>query len=137
MPNLEFIAMGCNYEKLKTSLKVLKASFNITTFFEKVDLIFFLSTATEGMPLVVLEAISFDVGVITYPLKGVVEILGDDYPLYINNPIDAISIIDYFYSDNFDRQKLSDIHKKRSNIFNFDEMKGKINSLYNTLLTKN
>jgi len=129
--------MGSNYEKSKTSLKILKASFNITTFFENVDLIFFLSTATEGLPLVVLEAISFDVGVIAYPLKGVEEILGNNYPLYINNPIDAISKIEYFYSDKFDRNCLSNIHRERCNAFLFDDMIGKIDSLYNSLLTKN
>lgn len=137
IPNLEFIAMGHNYEKSKTPLKILKASFNITTFFENVDLIFFLSTATEGLPLVVLEAISFDVGVIAYPIKGVVEILGDDYPLYINNPIDAISKIENFYSAKFDRKHLSNVHQERSNKFLFDDMIGKINSLYNSLLIKN
>jgi len=87
--------------------------------------------------LVVLEAISFDVGVIAYPLKGVVEILGDDYPLYIHKENGVISEINHFYSDNFNRQKLSEINLKRSNMFKFEEMIGKISSFYNSLSLKN
>jgi len=133
LPKLNIIAIGeTNFSN--NNINLLPPSFDVEKFYERMDLLLFTSKAPEGLPLVVLEAISFDVGVVAYPITGVVEVLGADYPLYINNPLDAISKIDYFYSDKFDRQKLTDIHKKRSNVFRFDEMIGKINSLYNSLI---
>lgn len=135
--DLSIKVMGDLFSEPKKNIEIISPSFSVDEFYESIDLLLFTSTAPESLPLVILEAISFDVGVIAYPLKGVVEILGDNYPLYINNPIDAISKIDYFYSDDFDRQKLSDIHKKKSKMFNFDEMIRKINSLYNSLIPEN
>ena len=67
-------------------------------------MLIFTSDATEGLPLVVLEALAFDVGVIARPLKGVVEILGEDYPLYFQNNKELKSKVEYFYSDNFNRE---------------------------------
>jgi len=136
-PDINIHAMGGVINNPEDNVKITPASFSVDQFYKNIDLLLFTSTAPESLPLVVLEAISFDVGVIAYPLKGIVEILGGNYPLYINNPADAISKIEYFYSDNFDRQKLSDIHMRRSHIFNFDEMIEKVNSLYNIILTKN
>ena len=135
-PRIRFLMMSDNLNNEVTHIEQIPSSFQINQFYQRIDLLLFTSIAPEGLPLVILEAISFDVGIITRPLKGVVEILGDNYPLYINNPIDAISKIEYFYSDKFDRKKLSDIHKERSNMFNFDDMIEKINSLYNSLLIK-
>ncbi len=120
-----------------SNIKFSDATFHIDDFFGKIDLLFFLSKSQEGLPLVILEAIAFDVGVVTYPLKGVVEILGDNYPLYVSNPTDAISKIEYFYSDKCDRKGLSNIHQERCNKFIFDEMINKIDSLYNSLSNKN
>jgi len=136
-PKLNIYAKGDTFNPDNSIIALIPPSFSVNSFYNDIDLLVYTSYAPESLPLVLLEAISFDVGVVAYPLNGVVEVLGNDYPLYINNPIDAISKIDYFYSVNFDRQKLSDIHKERSNIFNFDEMIGKINSLYNSLIPEN
>ncbi len=86
--------------------------------------------------MVVLEAISFDVGVIAYPIKAVVEILGKDYPLYVNNPDEAILKIKDFYSNNFDRDHLSRIHQERSSKFLFNDMIEKIDSLYKSIFNE-
>jgi len=136
-PELDFIVMGEMINISDSVVKLIPPSFDIYQFYENVDLLIFTSKAPEGLPLVVLEAISFDVGVIAYPLKGVVEILGDDYPLYIHKENGVISEINHFYSDNFNRQKLSEINLKRSNMFKFEEMIGKISSFYNSLSLKN
>lgn len=142
-PQVKIIAMGettnllNEYLELFKEINFLTPTFDVVDFYNNIDLFIFFSTAPESLPLVILEAIAFDVGVVTYPLKGVVEILGEDYPLYINNPEDAISKIEYFYTDDFDRDHLSNIHRERSNLFLFSDMIRKINSLYNTLLTKN
>jgi glycosyltransferase involved in cell wall biosynthesis len=135
-PKLTIYAKGDTFNPDKSNIELIPPSFSINSFYIGIDLLIYTSSAPESLPLVLLEAISLDVAVIAYPLKGVVEILGDNYPLYINGPKDVISKIEYYYSDKFDRQKLSDIHKKKSNIFNFDEMVGKINSLYTSLLFK-
>ena len=78
-----------------------------------------------------MEAISFDVGVIAFPLPGVVEILGEDYPLYINNIDETILKIESFIP-RLDREYLNKIHQERSGSFLFEDMVEKIdkNNLY-------
>lgn len=129
-PRIRFLVMGDNLKNEVAHIEQISPSFQINQFYQKIDLLIFTSDATEGLPLVVLEALAFDVGVIARPLKGVVEILGEDYPLLVNNENEIISKIGFFYSNNFDRQKLSNINKKRSIMFNFDEMIRKIDFLY-------
>jgi len=128
-PKLNIIAIG-ETKISSNNVKLIPPSFNVEKFYERIDLLLFTSMAPEGLPLVVLEAIAFDVGVIAYPLKGVVEILGDDYPLYVKNENEVISKIEYFYSDKFYMQKLSNLHYERSQKFKFDEMIEKIDILY-------
>jgi glycosyltransferase involved in cell wall biosynthesis len=128
-PQLNIIAIGETHINNK-NIRFLPPSFNVENFYESIDLLLFISLATEGLPLVVLEAISFDVGVIAYPLKGVIEILGEDYPLLVKNESEVILKIDYFYSDKFDRQKLSEIHKERNDLFNFDKMINGLKLIY-------
>lgn len=129
-PGIHFIMMGDNLKNEATHIEQIPSSFQTIRFYQKIDLILFTSDATEGLPLVVLEALAFDVGVVARPLKGVVEILGEDYPLYFKNNEELISKVEYFYSDNFNRDSLSNLHQKRIKEFNFDEMIQKINLLY-------
>ena len=129
-PELDFIAMGEMINFSDNEGKLIPPSFDIYQFYENVDLLIFPSKSPEGLPLVLLEAISFDVGVIARPLKGVVEILGEDYPLYFQKNEELKSKVEYFYSDNFNRDSLSNIHQKRIKEFNFDEMIQKIDLLY-------
>lgn len=132
-PGLKIVAMGEKMDHKETFIKIVPPSFNIDQFYFDVDLILFTSVAPEGLPLVVLEAISFDVGVIAYPLKGVIEILGKDYPLYFTNTDELFSKIEYFYSQDFNRPRLTELHLQRINNFKFSEMIRKIDSLYNFL----
>jgi glycosyltransferase involved in cell wall biosynthesis len=134
-PKLNIIAIGESHIG-SDNIKPTTPSFDVEKFYKSIDLLLFTSMAPEGLPLVVLEAISFDVGVVAYPLNGVVEVLGNDYPLYVNSAIEFISKVEYYYSDKFDREKLSIIHKERSNYFNFENMISKINSLYHLLISR-
>ncbi|MBT8379447.1 MAG: glycosyltransferase family 4 protein [Ignavibacteria bacterium] len=130
---LNIVAMG----ETKTNSKYVKLippSFSIQKFYKQIDLLMFLSTAPEGLPLVILEAISFDVGVITYPLQGVVEILGDDYPLYMKDKNDLFPKVSKYYSLEFDLPALSKFHKERSVMFNFAKMINSIDDLYQNLI---
>ena len=128
--NINFFAMGENPDKRYDFISFLNPSFSVEQLYENIDLFLFPSTAPEGLPLVVLEAIAFDVGVIARPLKGVIEILGDDYPLYFKTNDELLLRVKQFYSDDFDRNHLSDIHRQRSSEFKFEEMINKINLLY-------
>ncbi len=89
-PELNIYVKGDSIEHENIPITIISSSFEVESFYDKIDLLIFTSNAPEGLPLVVLEAISFDVGVIAFPFKGVVEILGEDYPLYINNIDEAI-----------------------------------------------
>jgi len=129
-PGIHFIMMGDNLKNETTHIELIPSSFQTNQFYQKIDLLIFTSNATESLPLVVLEALAFDVGVIARPLKGVVEILGEDYPLYFQNEEELKSKVEYFYSDNFNRDSLSNLHQKRIKEFDFDEMIQKIDLLY-------
>jgi len=131
-PKLNIIAMGETNKS--NNVKLIPPSFNIERFYEHIDLLLFTSMAPESLPLVVLEAIAFDVGVTAYPLKGVVEILGEDYPLYVKNEDEVISKISELYSPEFDFAALSKIHKERSEKFNFANMINSIDNLYQSLM---
>ncbi len=129
MPNINITAMG-EIQVSSKQINLHKPCFNVEKFYKEIDLLLFTSTATEGLPLVILEAIAFDVGIIAFPLKGIVEILGEDYPLLVNDEnLVALKISD-FYSSKFDHQALSDHHFKLTENFKFDEMIEKINKLY-------
>ncbi len=132
-PALNTIAIGESHINNK-NIRFLPYSFNVENFYESIDLLLFISLAPEGLPLVVLEAMAFDVGVIAYPLKGVLEILGDDYPLYVKNENEVISKVSKYYSLEFDLPALSKFHKERSEMFNFANMINSIDDLYQNLI---
>jgi len=129
---INFFAMGDNPDKKYDFINFLNPSFSVEQFYENIDLLLFPSTAPEGLPLVVLEAIAFDVGIIARPLKGVVELLDDDYPLYFKTNDELLLKVKHFYSNDFDKKYLSELHRQRSSEFKFEEMINKINLLYNS-----
>ena len=130
-PGLTIYVKGETFEQENIPVTIISPSFDVGPFYEKIDLLLFTSKAPESLPLVILEAISFDVGVIAFPLPGVVEILGEDYPFYINKYHESIERIETFYSESFDREKLRDIHRTRQSDFDFNLMIDKINTIYN------
>jgi len=129
-PGIRFLMIGDNLKNNNSYIEQIPSSFQVNQFYQKIDLLLFTSTATEGLPLVILEAISFDVGVITRPLKGVVEILDDDYPLYFNNEEELKDKIKYFYSGNFNKAMLSKLHQEKLKEYSFDVMTRKIDRMY-------
>lgn len=136
-PGLKIMLMGENlksfdefFTKQIDNVKMLEPSFNTEIFYQNIDLIFFLSTAPEGMPLVVLEAISFDIGVVTFPIKGVMEILGNDYPLYVKSKEEVIDKLRLYYSDKINLDELSNMHERISKKFCYEEMLTAIKHLY-------
>jgi len=126
---VHFYEMG-NFEKSQKNINHLYPSFNVEWFYKKIDLLIFLSTANEGLPLTILEALSFDVGVIGYPVDGVVEILGEHYPLLVGSEKEAVQMINKFYSNEFDREELSKVHSECSVKFNFDKMINQLKHIY-------
>lgn len=129
-PRIRFLIMGDDLVNEVAHIEQISTSFQINQFYEKIDLLLYTSIAPEGLPLVIFEALAFDVGVIARPLKGIVEILGDDYPLYFQNEEELKSKVEYFYSDNFNRDSLSNLHRERLIEFDYDEMIQKIDLLY-------
>jgi len=131
-PQLQFYFMGEKINIKQHNLIHLPPSFDVKKFYKCVDLIIFSSIAMEGLPLVILEAISFDVGVVAYPLKANVEILGKNYPLLCSSESEIISKIEYYYSNSLDRLMLSTIHQKRIEKFKYTEMIKKLEYLYSS-----
>ena len=136
-PNLKIIFMGeeskvysNSFSNELSNIIFLPPSFNTQNFYKNVDLLLFLSTATEGLPLVMIEAISFDIGVITFPIKGVIEILGNDYPLYVKSSEEIVEKLKLYYSDNINLYELSKIHERINKEFCYEEMLTAIDKLY-------
>jgi glycosyltransferase involved in cell wall biosynthesis len=140
-PNFKIFFMGeeskiylNRFTKELSNSIFLPQSFNTQNFYKSVDLVLFLSTAPEGTPLVVLEALSFDVGVIAFPIKGVIEILGNDYPLYIKRSEDVIDKLKLYYSDKINLDDLSHIHERISKENDYNVMLVAIDKLYSQCL---
>ena len=118
------------FSNSSNNVKLIYPELNTEKIYRSIDLLLFLSKAPEGMPLVVLEAISFDVGVITYPLPALKEIFGNDYPLFINNKYEILNILSSYYKGKIDVNKLNYIHKNICSRFNEDTMLNSIKELY-------
>jgi glycosyltransferase involved in cell wall biosynthesis len=126
-----------NFNGLVSNLKLIDPELNTENFYKNLDLLLFLSKAPEGMPLVVLEAISFDVGVIAYPLPALKEILGDDYPLYVNNYDMILNVISSYYENKINLNDLTSIHKDINRRFNENAMLNLIREFYVKFENKN
>lgn len=136
-PSLKLYLMGEDsnqilneYGKVGSNVEIILPSFDVTQFYDNIDLLIFLSIAPEGMPLTVLEALSFDVGVIAYPIPGVKEIVGNDYPLLVDEPEEIIMKIDDYYSNKISIKDLSLKHKNILETHNEAEMLNSIRNVY-------
>lgn len=141
-PELQIIIMGEEpdfYRKVladvNPGIELIAPSFNVEELYLSIDLLLFLSTAPEGAPLVVLEALAFDVGIIAFPLHGVKEILGNDYPLFVNNNEEIIEKLKLYYSDKINLDGLSQIHERISESYNSKDMLTQIKKLYSQCLS--
>jgi glycosyltransferase involved in cell wall biosynthesis len=140
-PSLKLFLMGEESKnildqtnRLDSNVEIILPSFDVTQFYCSIDLLLFPSTAPEGMPLVVLEAISFDVGVIAYPLPGVKEVLGVDYQLLVNDWEEIINKIISYYAKEINLDKLSLIHKNISDDHKETEMLSSIRDIYEKIV---
>jgi glycosyltransferase involved in cell wall biosynthesis len=134
-PKYEIFVKGDNYYNHTgfdyNNIRFFDPSLRICEFFDSIDLFLFPSRLYEGTPLVILEAIAHDVAVICYRTKSTSEILGD-YPLFVDSfSTDVlINIINKFYSNEFNRNELSDIHREINHKYSFAKMKEEIIKLY-------
>jgi len=140
-PDLKMVIMGEEskiyvdefWQKL-TNIEFLMPTFDIQSFYKSVDAVLFLSSSPEGLPLVVLEAVSFDVGLVAFPVAGVIEILGNNYPLYVKSSEEVIEKLKLYYSDKINLNDLSQIHENISKEYRFGEMLIAIKQLYSQCL---
>jgi len=143
LPEIKILIMGSEPELFKehfgesySNIKLIDPELNTENFYRSIDILLFLSTAKEGMPLVVLEAISFDVGVIAFPSLAINEIFGDDYPLIIKDENEVMKVMSSYYENKIDLNNLSLVHKHVSNNYNKNEMFSTIRKLYYDILNK-
>ena len=122
------------FDKSGLNVVIILPSFDVAQFYERIDLLLFPSTAPEGMPLVLLEAVSFDVGIIGYTLPGVKEIVGEDYPLLVNSSDEIMEKIDSYYLNEIDLNNMSTIHKNISDKHSEVDMFNSISDNYQQLL---
>jgi glycosyltransferase involved in cell wall biosynthesis len=141
-PGLKIFLMGEEpeyYSKVLADVNpgivLITPSFNVEKFYTSIDLLLFLSSAPEGIPLVVLEALSFDVGIIAFPLQGVKEILGNDYPLYVNSNEAVLEKLILYYSGKINLDELSQTHERINKEYNYEEMLTAIRQFYSQCLT--
>jgi glycosyltransferase involved in cell wall biosynthesis len=144
LPGIRILIMGDepdffkkNFGELKTNFNLLNPSLNTEKFYNNIDLLLFLSTAKEGMPLVVLEAISFDIGIIAFPSPALKEIFGNEYPLFIDNKDEIMNILSSYYEGEIDLNKLNSIHKKVCLKLDESAMLNAIRKFYGEIQYKN
>jgi glycosyltransferase involved in cell wall biosynthesis len=136
-PGLKIFLMGEEPEyygkvfaDVNPGIVLITPSFNVEKFYTSIDLLLFLSSAPEGTPLVVLEALSFDIGIIAFPLQGVKEILGNDYPLYVNSNEAVLEKLILYYSGKINLDEVSQTHECINKEYNYEEMLTAIRQLY-------
>jgi glycosyltransferase involved in cell wall biosynthesis len=141
-PDLKFIFMGeeaktisDSYRQELTNSDFIIQSFEVQKFYKSIDLALFLSTAPESLPLVVMESISFDTGVIAFPITGVIEILGNDYPLYVKSSEEVMEKLKLYYSDKINLDELRQIHERISKENDYNKMLTAIDKLYSECLS--
>ena len=126
------ISINISAEKV---FEFIPPSFLISNILSKIDLLVLPSNAPEGLPLALLEAVSFDVGIIAPSTEAFKEALGT-YPLLTgeNSTEEIINKINHYYSEKFDRKELSLMHKEIYSKYNFDQMLKKLDNFYKTVL---
>jgi glycosyltransferase involved in cell wall biosynthesis len=124
-----------DHQNKRKNLKYLAPSFDIQSFFDAIDILIFPSTKFEATPLVIIEAMANDTPIIAVKTIAVVEILGD-YPLLIEkNDIEQYElIINRFYSGEFQREKLSEMHESISMKFSREKAIKELENIYNSSL---
>lgn len=124
--------------KLTEKINFIDPSFSVKEFLEEMDLIIFLSSAPEAMPLVILESINCDVGVICSESEYSMEIFGQGYPLFVKSAetTEAIKKINLFYSQEFNNRNLTAIHNKIYLKYRMESILPRYNELYRRLLLK-
>ena len=143
LPDLKIKIMGDetplfekHFGESLSNINFIHPELNTENFYKSIDILLFLSTANEGLPLVVLEAISFDVGVIVFPSLAMNEIFGDDYPLILKDKNEISKVLSSYYENKIDLNKLSSIHKNINSSHNENEMFSQIRKLYVNILNK-
>ena len=105
IPNIHLMLVGDgpDEEMLKTKVKTLNIEKNVTFFpftnepnyvFEKIDILTLPSLYKEGLPNVLLEAMSMGLPVIASKLAGVPEVVFDGKTGYMTSPGDQNELID-------------------------------------------
>lgn len=115
------------------NLTIEPPGLNTNLFFNKIDFLFFPSTAEfEGIPLVILEAAERNIPIIAFKSNQVSEILGD-YPFLFSEyiPGEIVVKIENYYKKDTLKKIIEDKHNDIRNRFNFDEMIQNIRLLYN------
>lgn len=91
-------------------------NFDLESFFNKIKVLLFPSLLYESLPNVIVEAITFDTPVIAYRIPAVEEILGNEYPLIVDEFSSEafINKLKLFMSGYYNMSELSVLHKKIS-----------------------
>lgn len=144
--NLKFAMIGDIESELEVKIKERSRigeieydspSINVEKFYEMIDILIFPSELTETLPLVILEAVSFDVAVIALRSKAAEEIF-NDYPMLVEKPDSNLYVakMKEYYSSPIIREQLRQHHKIAANKFNERNFSPAFVSLYESLLSR-
>lgn len=141
--DISFSAKGDIYENIQSELnliiselKIFSPSFDIGSYLNNIDLLIFPSQIiSETLPLVLIEAVFYDVGVICYSTEANRNVLGD-YPLICteNNPESIVELVNKYYEDEKLRELVSEYNYQLTKKIKSENQYSKIVNLYAEIL---
>lgn len=144
--NLKFVMMGdvsseliplVEQKRIQGIIEYIPPNPKVEDFYKMIDILIFPSSLTETLPLVILEAVSFDTAVIALKSKATEEIFGQ-YPMLVDrfdSTLFAHKVREY-YSYSESKNKLRDQHERIANQFNKRKYYSEIKDLYDSLIKK-
>lgn len=133
---------GPQEEEIKSLIKELNLEYlfiltgfqsDVYKFYPIID-IFFLTSKYEGLPMVILEAMSFEIPIISMNVGSINEVVKNDYNGYLVNPGDYDDFLKRLLEVKSDKSKIESYGKKSRKIiydnYNIDDYVEKIISIY-------
>ena len=113
---------------------------NTYKFYPIID-IFFLTSKYEGLPMVILEAMTFEIPIVSMNVGSINEVVKNDYNGYLVSPQDYDEFLEKLLELKENKKRIEDYGKKSREIieknYNIDDYVKKVINIYDKSLSNN